>query len=70
MKNTSNTSLRRQDLCVLAALILISLAVRIPGVFSRAIWYDEQGSDDRTGDMYRTIHRMRDLPAELDLLPE
>lgn len=29
------------DLLVLGALILVTVAVRLPGVFNRAIWYDE-----------------------------
>jgi hypothetical protein len=33
--------LQRRDVWALLALILVSLAVRIPGVSSRAIWYDE-----------------------------
>ena len=33
--------MRRKDLLVLAVLILITVVVRIPGVFNRAIWYDE-----------------------------
>lgn len=41
MRNTPDTTLRRQDFWLLTALVLISLAVRIPGVYSRAIWYDE-----------------------------
>jgi hypothetical protein len=32
---------RRKELMLLAVLVLITVAVRLPGVFSRAIWYDE-----------------------------
>ena len=41
MKNLPTTLLRRKDLLVLAVLVLITVTVRIPGVFNRAIWYDE-----------------------------
>ena len=41
LKNSVTQLLERKDLLALAALILITLAVRIPGVYSRAIWYDE-----------------------------
>ncbi len=41
MKNSITTVLQRKDLLALAILVLITLAVRVPGVFSRAIWYDE-----------------------------
>lgn len=33
--------LQRNHLVALAILVVIALAVRLPGVFSRAIWYDE-----------------------------
>jgi hypothetical protein len=33
--------MQRKDLMVLAILVVITVAVRIPGVFTRAIWYDE-----------------------------
>lgn len=29
----------------------------------RAIWFNEQGDEDRTGDRIRTIHRLRELPS-------
>ena len=41
MKNLPNTLLQRKDLLVLAVLVLVTVTVRIPGVFNRAIWYDE-----------------------------
>jgi hypothetical protein len=41
LKNSITTVLQRKDLLALAVLVLITLAVRVPGVFSRAIWYDE-----------------------------
>lgn len=41
LKNSSASLLQRQDLLVLGVLVLITLAVRLPGVFNRAIWYDE-----------------------------
>lgn len=41
MKNLVDTLLLRKDMLALAALVLITVAVRIPGVSSRAIWYDE-----------------------------
>ena len=33
--------LRRKDFLILAVLVLITVVVRVPGVFNRAIWYDE-----------------------------
>ncbi|MBD3857188.1 MAG: glycosyltransferase family 39 protein [Acidobacteria bacterium] len=33
--------MQRKDLLALAILVLITVAVRLPGVFNRAIWYDE-----------------------------
>ena len=41
MKNSISTLLRRKDLLVLAVLVLITVVVRVPGVFNQAIWYDE-----------------------------
>ena len=41
MKPSIYTLLHRKDLLALAVLILITVMVRIPGVFNRAIWYDE-----------------------------
>lgn len=34
----------------------------------RAIWLDEHGAEDSTSAMHRTIHDLRDLPRELELL--
>jgi hypothetical protein len=41
LKNLPTTLLRRKDLLVIAVLVLITVVVRVPGVFNRAIWYDE-----------------------------
>jgi hypothetical protein len=41
LKNSITTVLQRKDLLALAILVLITVVVRVPGVFSRAIWYDE-----------------------------
>ena len=41
MNNSITTVLQRKDLLVLAILVLITVVVRLPGVFNRAIWYDE-----------------------------
>jgi len=41
LKNLPTTLLRRKDLLLLAVLVLITVTVRIPGVFNRSIWYDE-----------------------------
>jgi hypothetical protein len=41
LKPSLTTLLQRKDLLVLAILVLITVLVRIPGVFNRAIWYDE-----------------------------
>jgi len=41
LKNSITTVLQRKDLLALAILVLITVVVRIPGVFNRAIWYDE-----------------------------
>lgn len=41
LKISSASLVQRQDLVVLGVLVLITLAVRLPGVFNRAIWYDE-----------------------------
>jgi hypothetical protein len=41
LNNSAPALLQRRDLWAIFTLILISLAVRIPGVHSRAIWYDE-----------------------------
>jgi hypothetical protein len=32
---------QRKELMLLAVLVLVTVAVRLPGVFNRAIWYDE-----------------------------
>lgn len=34
----------------------------------RAIWFNSRSDEVRTGEMYRTIHDLRALPAELDSL--
>jgi len=34
----------------------------------RAIWFDEGGSENRAGAMYRTIHDLRELPETLETL--
>ena len=41
LKNSITTVLQRKDLLALAILVLITVVVRLPGVFNRAIWYDE-----------------------------
>ena len=41
MKNTITTLGQRKDLLVLGVLVVITVAVRLPGVYNRAIWYDE-----------------------------
>jgi len=41
LKSSISTLLRRKDILVLAVLVLITVVVRVPGVFNRAIWYDE-----------------------------
>jgi hypothetical protein len=41
LKPPTNTPLQRKDLLALAILVLITVVVRVPGVFNRAIWYDE-----------------------------
>jgi hypothetical protein len=41
LKNSINTLVQRKDLLILVVLILVTVAVRLPGVFNRAIWYDE-----------------------------
>jgi hypothetical protein len=41
LKSSLTTLLQRQELMLLAVLILITVAVRLPGVYNRAIWYDE-----------------------------
>jgi uncharacterized membrane protein len=41
LKNWIDTFLQRKDLLALAILVLITVVVRIPGVYNRAIWYDE-----------------------------
>ncbi len=41
MMNWINTVMQRKELLAIAILVAIPLAVRIPGVFTRAIWYDE-----------------------------
>ena len=35
------TVVQRKDLLALGFLVLITVIVRVPGVFNRAIWYDE-----------------------------
>jgi putative hydrolase of the HAD superfamily len=34
----------------------------------RAIWFRENGTEDSSDSMHRTVHRMRDLPEALELL--
>jgi hypothetical protein len=41
LKNSITPVLHRKDLLALAILVLITVVVRLPGVFNRAIWYDE-----------------------------
>jgi len=41
LKNSITTVLQRKDLLAIAILVLITAIVRVPGVFNRAIWYDE-----------------------------
>lgn len=41
MNNSITTVLQRKDLLVITILVVITVVVRIPGVFNRAIWYDE-----------------------------
>ena len=41
MKNSMTTVVQRKDLLALGFLVLITVIVRVPGVFNRAIWYDE-----------------------------
>jgi len=41
LKNTITTLGQRKDLLVLGVLVVITVAVRLPGVYNRAIWYDE-----------------------------
>jgi FMN phosphatase YigB (HAD superfamily) len=32
----------------------------------RAVWFNEQGDETRTGEMYQTIHDLRSLPQALE----
>jgi hypothetical protein len=41
LKNSVTALTQRKDLLTLGILIVITVAVRLPGVFNRAIWYDE-----------------------------
>jgi len=41
LKNSITAVLQRKDLLAFAILVLITVVVRLPGVFNRAIWYDE-----------------------------
>jgi len=41
LKNSITIVLQRKDLLAIAILVLIAVVVRLPGVFNRAIWYDE-----------------------------
>jgi hypothetical protein len=41
LKRSPTSLLHRKELLVLGFLIVITVAVRVPGVFNRAIWYDE-----------------------------
>jgi putative hydrolase of the HAD superfamily len=34
----------------------------------RAVWFNENGAEERTSDMHRTIHALHELPGALQLL--